>query len=38
MRLHELIESKQTGSLRNLSNRLAISERSVNYYIKDRCF
>ena len=33
IRLHELIDSKQTGNLRNLSNRLEISERSVNYYI-----
>ena len=33
IRLHELIESKQTGNLRNLSKRLEISERSVNYYI-----
>jgi hypothetical protein len=33
IRLHELIDSKQTGNLRNLSNKLEISERSVNYYI-----
>lgn len=33
IRLHELIQAKQTGNLRQLAKKLEISERSVNYYI-----
>ncbi len=33
IRLHELIKNKQTGNLRQLAQKLEISERSVNYYI-----
>jgi transcriptional antiterminator len=33
MRLHELISSKQTGNLKQLAQKLEISERSVSYYI-----
>ena len=33
MRLHELIKNKQTGNLKQLAQKLDISERSVNYYI-----
>ena len=31
--LHELIQKKQTGNLKQLAQKLEISERSVNYYI-----
>jgi transcriptional antiterminator len=33
IRLHELINYKQTGNLKQLAQKLEISERSVNYYI-----
>jgi transcriptional antiterminator len=33
IRLHELIQKKQTGNLKQLAQKLEISERSVNYYI-----
>lgn len=33
IRLHELIKNKQTGNLKQLAQKLALSERSVNYYI-----
>lgn len=33
IRLHELINNKQTGNLKELAQKLEISERSVNYYI-----
>jgi hypothetical protein len=33
IRLHELINNKQTGNLKRLAEKLEISERSVNYYI-----
>jgi transcriptional antiterminator len=33
IRLHELINSKQTGNLMQLAQKLEISERSVSYYI-----
>ena len=33
IRLHELIQTKQTGNLKQLAKKLEISERSVNYYI-----
>ena len=33
IRLHELIKNKQTGNLKQLAQKLDISERSVNYYI-----
>lgn len=33
IRLHELIKNKQTGKLKQLAQKLEISERSVNYYI-----
>jgi hypothetical protein len=33
IRLHELIKAKQTGKLKQLAQKLEISERSVNYYI-----
>ena len=33
IRLHELIKAKQTGAPKELAQKLAISERSVNYYI-----
>jgi transcriptional antiterminator len=33
IRLHELIKAKQTGSPKQLAQKLEISERSVNYYI-----
>jgi len=33
IRLHELINVKQTGTLKQLAQKLEISERSVNYYI-----
>jgi transcriptional antiterminator len=33
IRLHELIQSKQTGTPKQLAQKLEISERSVHYYI-----
>ena len=33
MRLHELIKNRQAGKLKQLAEKLEISERSVNYYI-----
>ena len=33
IRLHELIQAKQTGNHRQLAKKLEISERSINYYI-----
>lgn len=33
IRLDELIQTKQTGNLKQLAKKLEISERSVNYYI-----
>ncbi len=33
IRLHELIQSKQTGTPKQLAHKLEISERSVHYYI-----
>ena len=33
IRLHELINNKQTGNLKRLAEKLEISERSVSYYI-----
>lgn len=33
IRLHEFIQHKQTGTLKQLAQKLELSERSVNYYI-----
>lgn len=33
IRLHELINNKQTGTLKQLAEKLELSERSVSYYI-----
>ena len=33
IRLHELIQAKQTGSPKQLAEKLEISERNVHYYI-----
>jgi transcriptional antiterminator len=33
IRLHELINTKQTGAPKKLAQKLEISERSVHYYI-----
>ena len=33
IRLHELINSKQTGTPRQLAKKLDLSERSLHYYI-----
>jgi len=33
IRLHELIQAKQTGSPKQLAEKLELSERNVHYYI-----
>jgi len=33
IRLHELIQAKQTGAPKQLAEKLEISERNVHYYI-----
>ena len=33
IRLHDFINKKQTGTLKQLAQKLEISQRSINYYI-----